>query len=163
MPSCKSSGLARGWGSAALRKMVQFVGWRLSGKKKAHKHKLFDPVALGPNPRFSPCFTQRKSSLSQGQTQFVPNTIPGMNGDRKSLCVKLYVPFPLASLVGVWFGGVWNDHFPEPKQYLSGVEIRNVPEISPRCLPNFRLPNLSIRSPKKQFHTPSQSYPHETP
>ena len=36
-----------------------------SGKKKAHKHKLFGPVALG-TPRECP---QDKPGLSQGQTQ----------------------------------------------------------------------------------------------
>ena len=66
----------------------------LSGKKKAHKHKLFGPVALGTTPgmsqgkpgcawdkptlsqaqtQISPSFTQWEPSLSQGQTQFVPD------------------------------------------------------------------------------------------
>ena len=85
-----------------------------SGKKKAHKHKLFGPVALGTTPgmsrgqtgfnvpgtkwvcprekpRFSPHFTQWKPSLSQGQTQFVPGTIPGTKGGRKSLYVKRFL------------------------------------------------------------------------
>ena len=69
---------------------------RKSGKKKAHKHKLFGPVGFGTTPGlsqgqtqfvpgtnpgcpwdkpgFSPYFTQWKPSLSQGQTQFVPGT-----------------------------------------------------------------------------------------
>ena len=73
-----------------------------AGKKKAHKHKLFGPVALG-TPRVCP---RDKVGLSQGQTQlfslfytaeaqFVPGTnpvcpwdIPGTKGGRKSLCVK---------------------------------------------------------------------------
>ena len=37
-----------------------------SGKKKAHKHKLFGPVALGTTP-----------GLSLGPTHFVPGTNPG--------------------------------------------------------------------------------------
>ena len=37
----------------------------ISGKKKAHKHELFGPVALGTTP-----------GLSQGQTRFVPGTNP---------------------------------------------------------------------------------------
>ena len=37
-----------------------------SGKKKAHKHKLFGPVGLGTTP-----------GLSQKQTRFVPGTNPG--------------------------------------------------------------------------------------
>ena len=34
-------------------------------------------------PKFSPYFTQRKPSLSQGETQFVPGTMPGTQGGRK--------------------------------------------------------------------------------
>ena len=78
----------------------------LSGKKKAHKHKVFGPVALGTTPGlsqgqtgfvpgtnplcprdkpgFSPYFTQLKPSLSQGQTGFVPGTIPETKGSIKS-------------------------------------------------------------------------------
>ena len=26
-------------------------------------------------------------------------------------------------LVGVWIGGVWNDHFPESEKYISETEI----------------------------------------
>ena len=44
-------------------------------------------------PRFSPHFTQWKPSLSQGQTQFVPGTIPGTKRGRKSLCVKSLCAF----------------------------------------------------------------------
>ena len=86
-----------------------------SGKKKAHKHKLFGPVAPGTT-----------TGLSQGQTQFVPGTnlgcpwdkpvvfslfytveaqfVPGTNpacpwdkpvtkGNRKSLCIKCLCAF----------------------------------------------------------------------
>ena len=55
-------------------------------------------------------------------------------------------------LVGVWIGGVWNGHFPEPEKYFSEAEIsRKMPEIpqKERFLPNFRLRNLKIQSPKK--------------
>ena len=83
----------------------------VSGKKKAHKHKLFGPVALGTTPGlslaqtgfvpgtnplcpgFSPYFKQWKPSLSQGQTQFVPGTIPGTKGGIESLCVKTLCAF----------------------------------------------------------------------
>ena len=44
---------------------------RYSGKKKAHKHKLFGPVAPGTT-----------TGLSQGQTQFVPGTSPGCPWDK---------------------------------------------------------------------------------
>ena len=47
----------------------------MSGKKKAHKHKLFGPVAPGTNLGFllilhsrSPVCPRDKPSLSQGQT-----------------------------------------------------------------------------------------------
>ena len=43
--------------------------------------------------RFSPYFTQWKPSLCQGQTQFVPGTIPGTKAGRKSLCVKSLCAF----------------------------------------------------------------------
>ena len=46
---------------------------RQSGKKKAHKHKLFGPVALG-TPRECP---RDKPGLSPGQSGFVPGTNPG--------------------------------------------------------------------------------------
>ena len=88
-----------------------------SGKKKAHKHKLFGPVALGTTPglslgqtrfvpgtnpgcprdkpRFSSYFTQWKPSLSLGQARFVPGTNPVCpwdkpvaNGGRRSLGVQ---------------------------------------------------------------------------
>ena len=55
-------------------------------------------------------------------------------------------------LVGVWIGGVWNRHFPESEKYFSEAEIcREIPEIpqKERFLPNFRLRNLQIQSPKK--------------
>ena len=45
-------------------------------------------------------------------------------------------------LVGVWIGGVWNDHFPEPEKYFSEAEISwKIPEIpqKERFSPNFRL------------------------
>ena len=75
----------------------------ISGKKKAHKHKVFGPVALGTTP-----------DLSQGQTQFVPGTNPGFllvfhsgspvcpseRGRReaeKVYVLKFYVPFSLAA------------------------------------------------------------------
>ena len=45
----------------------------LSGKKKAHKHKLFGPGALG-TPRECP---RDKPGLSRGQSGFVPGTNPG--------------------------------------------------------------------------------------
>ena len=77
-----------------------------SGKKKAHKHKLFGPVALGTTPgrdcprdkpdlSFSPCFTQWNPSLSQDK--------PSYEGRHKSLCVKnlcafLCLTFPKAKL-----------------------------------------------------------------
>ena len=48
------------------RNSIPPVSYDCSGKKKAHKHKRFGPVALGTTP-----------SLSLGQTQFVPGTNRG--------------------------------------------------------------------------------------
>ena len=85
-----------------------------SGKKKAHKHKLFGPVLLGhPGnvPGTNQVCPRDKVGLSQGPTrffsllctveaQFVPGTnpvcpgdIPGTKGGRKSLCVKSLCAF----------------------------------------------------------------------
>ena len=67
---------------------------QVSGKKKAHKHKLFCPVGLGTNPGFS-LFYQRvrpwdKPSLSLGQSR-------GWRAAQKVHVKKVYVPFSLAS------------------------------------------------------------------
>ena len=92
----------------------------VSGKKKAHKHKFFGPVALGTTPgmclgqiglfpgtnplcprdkpRFSPYFTQWKPSLSLGQTQFVPGTTRGRRAAQNVYVSKVYVPFSLATV-----------------------------------------------------------------
>ena len=82
------------------------------------------------------------------------------------------LPLPLPSwnvfvsrhLVGVWIGGVWNGHFPESEKYFSGAEIsRKILEFpqKERFLPNFRLRNLKIQSPKKcNSIPPAIPYPH---
>ena len=51
-----------------------------SGKKKAHKHKLFGPVALGTPgnvPGTNRVCPRDKVGLSPGQSGFVPGTSPG--------------------------------------------------------------------------------------
>ena len=67
-------------------------------------------------------------------------------------------------LVGVWIGGVWNGHFPESEKYFSEAEFsRKIPEIpqKERFLPNFRLRNLKIQSPKNcNSIPPAIPYPH---
>ena len=93
------------------------LSWQVaktSGKKKAHKHKLFGPVDLGTprecprdkpgfvpgtkwvcprdKPRFSSYCTQRKPSLSLGQTQFVPGTFRGRRAADRAYVLKVYVP-----------------------------------------------------------------------
>ena len=95
----------------------------MSGKKKARKHKLFGPVALGTTPglslgqtqfvpgtnpgcpgdkpRFSPYFTQWKPSLSLGQARFVPGTNRWRMAAEKVYVLKVYVPFSLAITVHV--------------------------------------------------------------
>ena len=108
------------------------LAWKFqsSGKKKAHKHKLFGPVApgtttglsLGQNrvvpgtnpgcpwdkPGFSPYFTQSKPSLSQGQTQFVPGTNRWRRETEKVYVLNVYVPFSLAKS--------WPSEFPAKKK-----------------------------------------------
>ena len=81
---------------------------RMSGKKKAHKRKLFGPVALGTTPgmsqrqtefvpRFpliynaSPVCPWDKPSLSLGQSQ-------GRRAAEKVYVLKVYVPFSLARM-----------------------------------------------------------------
>ena len=89
---------------------------RCSGKKKAHKRKLFGPVALGTTPGLSQVCPRDKPTLSQGQTQVfslfytmeaqfvpgtnpvVPGTSPGTKGGRKVCVVKVYVPFSLLNV-----------------------------------------------------------------
>ena len=87
---------------------------RKSGKKKAHKHKLFGPVALGTPqecPRDKPGLSPGQSGFVPGtnpgfflfytaEAQFVPGTnpvcpwdIPGTKGGRQSLCVKRLCAF----------------------------------------------------------------------
>ena len=93
-----------------------------SGKKKAHKHKLFCPVGLGTTPGlsgdftrfvpgtkpvktwdkpgFSPYFTQRKPDFTvfvPGTNPVCPRTIPGTKGGTESLCEKSLCAFSLAT------------------------------------------------------------------
>ena len=69
--------------------------------------------------------------------------------------------------MGVWIGGVWNGHFPESEKYVSEPEIcRKIPEIpqKERFLPDFRLRNLKIQSPKKcNSIPPAIPYPTRLP
>ena len=44
-------------------------------------------------PRFSFYFTQRKPSLSLGQTRFVPGTFRGRRAADRVYVLKVYVPF----------------------------------------------------------------------
>ena len=58
-------------------------------------------------------------------------------------------------------------HLPEPEKYFSEAEIsRKISEIpqKERFLPNFRLRNLKIQSPKNcNSIPPAIPYPHSTP
>ena len=65
---------------------------RTSGKRKAHKHKLFGPVALGTTP-----------GLSQGQTQFVPGTNPVCPWDKPGLSLGQTEVFSLLYTVDAQF------------------------------------------------------------
>ena len=78
-------------------------GFKQSGKKKAHKHKLFGPVALGTNPlcpRDKPRFSLLFYTMEAGQRQFVPGTILGTKGGqsedvlRKRLFSSVFLDFP---------------------------------------------------------------------
>ena len=89
-----------------LLNLLQWISL-FSGKKQAHKHKLFGPVALGTS-RECP---GDKPGLSPAQSVFVPGTnpgflltlhsgspvcpgdIPGTKSGRKSLCVKSLCAF----------------------------------------------------------------------
>ena len=108
----KSKGLRRVHGAKTWKaRKMQKMRTLESGKKKAHKHKLFGPVTLGTTP-----------GMSQGQTGFVPGTnrvfllilrngSPVCPWDKPSLSLghswerraaekvyvlKVYVPFSLA-------------------------------------------------------------------
>ena len=77
-----------------------FAGLFCSGKKKAHKHIIVGPVALGTTPGMSQgqtlvfsLFYTMEVSLYLGQTQFVPGTISGTKGGTKSWCVKSLCAF----------------------------------------------------------------------
>ena len=65
--------LSRKSGTPPCLETPRFGFSQASGKKKAHKHKRFGPVALG-TPRECP---RDKLGLSPGQTGFVPGTNPG--------------------------------------------------------------------------------------
>ena len=77
---------------------------------------------------------------------------------------KIFLEWIGRQLVGVWIGGVWNGHFPESEKHFSEAEFsRKIPEIPQKepCLPNFRLRNLKIQSPKNCMSIlPAIPYPH---
>ena len=133
-------------------------------QEKAHKHKLFGPVALGTTlgmswgqtgfvpetsplcprdkPRLSPYFTQWKPSLSGWQTQFVPGTTRGQRGAEKVCVLKVYVPFLLAKRRG------HSEKFP-PKRAcgkLRWVKARDL-KSDTRVRRNTRLENFRESPP----------------
>ena len=88
----------------------------LSGKNKAHKHKLSGPVGCswddpgnvpgtnrvcpwdklgfpGTNPGFLLILQSGSPGLSQGQTQFVLGTSPGQRAAERVYVLKVHVPF----------------------------------------------------------------------
>ena len=106
------------------KKKQMFCEFNFFRKKKAHKHRLFGPVALGTTPGMSRCpwdkvglfqgqtqvfslFYTGKPGLSQGQAQFVPGTIPGTKGGLKSLCVKSLCAFFAPFFTGLQFKIPW--------------------------------------------------------
>ena len=79
-------------------------------------------------PRFSSYFTQRKPSLSLGQTQFVPGTFRGRRAADRVYVLKVYVPvlFPRKSETGrIRFRGV---RFQTP----NSVSFFRLTEFAPR-------------------------------
>ena len=125
-------GLEKGWPESLCKEQSQITVFKsplsrsrtgnflglFSGKKKAHRHKLFCPVGLGFHrvcPRNKPGETLGQirwkpgtnpgfllilhsgspisPGLSLGQTQFVPGTIPGTKGGTESLCEKCLCAF----------------------------------------------------------------------
>ena len=73
---------------------------RHSGKKEAHKHKFFCPVALGTTPGLSQGQTQVVSLYYTVEGQFIPGTNPvcpcdnpGDEGRQKNSCVKSLCAF----------------------------------------------------------------------
>ena len=114
--------------TAVLRSYLSHL---FSGKKKAHKHKLFCPVGLGTTPGLSRGFRPWDKSgenlghtrvfslfflhsgspislgLSLGQARFVPGTIPGTKGGTESLCEKSLCAFFARYILTVRSGPVW--------------------------------------------------------
>ena len=114
-----------------------------SGKKKAHKHKLFCPV--GPSfhricPRDKPSLSLGQirwktgtnpgiplilhsgspisPGLSLGQTRFVPGTIPGTKGGTESLCEKNLCAF----FARYWIGRTRRGSY-SPKRRVSAFYV----------------------------------------
>ena len=98
-----------------------------SGKKKAQKHKLFDPVGLGTTPGMSRWQTGLVLILHTGspicprdKPSLSPGTIPGTKGSRKSSCVKsltVRVKIITGSLV------ILENLFPKNYRYRYCLEI----------------------------------------
>ena len=85
----------RGWLLSLKRKGSQMTP-EISGKKQAHKHKLFCPVGLGTTPGLSRGFHRvcpwDKPGLSLGQSQ-------GRRAAQKVYVKKVYVPCSLAKII----------------------------------------------------------------
>ena len=88
-----------------------------SGKKKAHKHKLFGPVALGTTLGMSWGQTQVFSLFYTMEAQFVPGTnkpslsLRGPRAAERVYVLKVYVPSSLPDSVftgSLFTGSSWN-------------------------------------------------------
>ena len=94
---------------------LMFCCGRSSGKKKAHKHKLFCPVGLGTNPGFLLILhsgSPANPGLSLGQTQFVPlGQCRGRRAAQKVYVKNVYVPFFRADLCNSVNEGLGKDFY----------------------------------------------------
>ena len=135
-----------------------------SGKKKAHKQKLFGPVALGTTPGMSQRQSQVFSLFCTMEAQFVPGTIPETKGGRKSLCVQSLCAFftRYAHFWALLNGGnktggmrhlVWQE-----RACMRTTQMTHLPSLKPRSL----LRNQDKRVLAKGVSAESRVTPKET-
>ena len=132
--------------------------------------KIFDPLSRyrGSGASARPCRLSRP--LQTNRRELYCMCLMVHAGHCRELGFVFFCCFSVAAsklgrhLVGVWIGGVWNGHFPESEKHFSEAEFsRKIPEIpqKERFLPNFRLRNLKIQSPKNcNSIPPAIPYPH---
>ena len=127
-------------------------------RKKAHKHKPLDLVALGTyplcpldKPRFSLSFYTMEAHLSQGQTQFVPGTIPGSARLCRGSHANIYCAFfPFGEPMGTWWcRWVHNEWRTKAEQFL--MPRPYVGLIEPNSPWRWSLIELTVNPKTKSF------------